>query len=157
MMLFFFFEMLSSCGCKQITSSSLFGMSVFLAFSLIQAAASCFALFEECRKREEYFLDMFQTSGQTTISSVKMQGRRVWFFVTMVTALSAAGILLLESVCLLLCCGGQSDNVKEEKNVAPAPEENPKTKDDPSTAISTSAETQKVSNSSRNLPPWAQP
>lgn len=161
MLLFFIFETMSTCGCnKHITRSSLFGMSIFLAFSLIQAAASCFALFEECRKREEYFLEMFQDSGRSTITTVKMQGARVWFFVTMVTALSAAGVLTLESLCSL-CCSNDDKNKTESSPVPPppvkpAPAEAP-TSEDQSQAVSTSAETQKAANTRSNLPPWAQP
>jgi hypothetical protein len=82
MLLFFLFDMMARCQCGPITPSAVLGMSIFMALGLTQTAACCWALYQECGYRQEFFMDMFEKRGVSDIADVKTHGNRSWFLAT---------------------------------------------------------------------------
>jgi hypothetical protein len=137
MLLFFLFDMMARCECGPITPSAVLGMSIFMALGLTQTAACCWALYQECGYREDFFMEMFDKRGAGDIAHVKTHGNRSWFLATMIVAIVAAALLLLDSIMNFLCYGRRERKTSESSvnNVGS------------SDAVSTSAATQKVANS----------
>lgn len=152
MLLFFLFDMMARCECGPITPSAVLGMSVFLAFGLVQAAACCWALYKECGYRQDYFMEMFQKRGTEGIAEVRTHGNRNWFLATMIAALVTAGFLLLDSILNFLCFGRQRKHGKDDEmrinNIGHAPSS------EESQAVSASATTQQADNTANQRPAW---
>lgn len=96
LLMFFVFDGMVRLRVGPFKVRTVLGMSFYLAFSLIQAAVCCWALYKETSARQEYFTIMFEKARKT--ESVATYGDPNWFYRTMVVALTTAALLIVDSI-----------------------------------------------------------
>lgn len=120
MVVFYFFDALARCNTGPVNRSSTLGMSFFMTFILIQAAACCFALYKECKFWEDYYLTQFEELPSNHITTVDTYGKKTWFIFTCLTALITAALLLLDTL-LCFCWGVDKRKGSDESRPRPEP------------------------------------
>ena len=120
-LIFFLFDALAYY--KKVRAGVAMGMSLFLVFILVMAAASCYAMYEEMVYWEEHLQKRFDDLDNLYgVDEVRMHGNKFYIAVAFVLALIAAGALLVDTL-VIFCCG---------ENVRPAPAYKPATAVPPS-------------------------
>jgi hypothetical protein len=153
--LFLVFGLLARNKVGPVSMSSVFGMSLFLTFSLLQCAVCYWALFKECQSREKYVIDQYKKLGSTDIAHIKTYGDKMWFYIGMILALASAGLLFIDTV-LSICCppSKKPKQPRKEPSVpVAAPEQAPIAVADPESG-SVANETQR-NDSVTGSPAWA--
>ena len=115
LLIFFLFDTLARCKRGPVGSSSVLGMSLFLTFILVQAAACCFALYKEMDFWENYFQNAFDAIEDSEITEVETHGNKTTLYITFILALVSAGALLFDTL-LIFCCGTGSSERKRRKS-----------------------------------------
>lgn len=122
MLLFFFFDGMARYNCGPVSRSSVLGMSLFLTFILVQTAVCCYALYNECKYWEDYFMERFDALGSSQVKDVQTYGNTFYFFYTCIAALACAGLLLIDTI-MIFCSGDGEKRSKPaaQKAAEPAP------------------------------------
>jgi hypothetical protein len=119
---FLLFDMSSRFCKKAVSRSSVVGMSLFLAFILVQTAACCYALYKECNYWIVFYEERFQSLEQDDVNEVRTYANKFFFFLTSIIAIGCAGLLVVDSV-VAFCVGdppNRSSKQQPEPNIAPA-------------------------------------
>lgn len=96
LLLFFVFDGMVRLRIGPFRMRTVLGMSFYLAFCMIQTAACCWALYKECSARQDYFERMFQEAEKS--ENVATYGNPNWFYRTMILALTAGSLLIVDSI-----------------------------------------------------------
>ena len=121
-LLFIVFDIMSRYCTGPISRASVSGMSLFLAFLLIQTAACTYAIYNECQYWVSFYEQQFAALGRNDVEEVRTYANKFLFFLTSIMALACAGLLLIDSV-VGFCVGPTPKGNKtanEEEYVAPA-------------------------------------
>ena len=113
-LVFVLFDTLVRCNKGPVKHSSVLGMSLFLTFILVQAAACCYALYNECEFWQDYFMARFKDINSDSVDEVKTYGDTFYFRLTCMVALGTAALVLLDTL-LGFCCGGETNNNNANK------------------------------------------
>jgi hypothetical protein len=112
---FILFDMMSRYCTGPISRSSVVGMSLFLAFMLIQTAACTFAIYNECQYWITFYEDRFAELEKTEVDEVRTYGNKFFFFLTSIVAVSCAGLLVIDSI-LGFCAGPAPKRSNKKSN-----------------------------------------
>jgi hypothetical protein len=113
-LLFIVFDMMSRYCTGPISRSSVVGMSLFLAFMLIQTAACSYALFNECQHWVSFYEEQFALFEKSEVDEVRTYANKFFFFLTSIMAVVCAGLLVIDSI--LGFCSGAAPKRNGKKN-----------------------------------------
>ena len=103
-LLFIIFDLVSRYCTGPISRSSVVGMSLFLAFMLIQTAAASHAIYNECQHWVSFYEERFAELEKAEVDEVRTYGNKFFFFLTSIMAVTCAGLLVIDSI-LGFCFG----------------------------------------------------
>jgi len=115
MIIFFLFDTLARCNKGPVSRASVLGMSFFMTFILVQAAACSYALYNQMDFWETYFQKQFADMKDQEITDVKTHGNKNFVFINFVLALTAAGAMLFDTLTLIFCCSDNSGARRQPK------------------------------------------
>ena len=115
-LLFILLDMMSRYCTGPISRSSVMGMSLFLAFILIQTAACSFALYNECQYWTTFYEDRFEDLENSGVDEVRTYANKFFFFLTSIVAVVCAGLLVIDSILgFCVTTKPKRDNKKEKE------------------------------------------
>ncbi len=120
-LLFLLFDIMSRYCAGPISRASVSGMSLFLAFLLIQTAACTYAIYNECLYWVSFYEEQFAALGRNDVEEIRTYANKFFFFLTSIMAVACAGLLLIDSV-VGFCVGPtakRNNKANEEEYVAP--------------------------------------